>query len=44
MAFTSMMTPHPICPFVEEDMIALWNAALQSQSSILEDPKGGYRW
>ena len=24
MASTSMMTPHPICPFVEEDMIALW--------------------
>ena len=30
MAPTSMMTPHPICPFVEEDMIALWNAALQA--------------
>ena len=23
MASTSMMTPHPICPFVEEDIIAL---------------------
>ena len=30
MAPTSMMTPHPICPFVEEDMIALWDAALQA--------------
>ena len=30
MALTSMMTPHPICPFVEEDMIALWDAALQA--------------
>ena len=30
MALTSMMTPHPICPFVEEDMIALWNAVLQA--------------
>ena len=29
MAPTSMMTPHPICPFVEEDMIALWDAALK---------------
>ena len=24
------MTPHPICPFVKEDMIALWDAALQA--------------
>ena len=30
MASTSMMTPHPICPFVEEDMIALWDVALQA--------------
>ena len=30
MASTSMMTPHPICPFVEKDMIALWDAALQA--------------
>ena len=30
MAFTSTMTRHPICPFVEEDMIALWDAALQA--------------
>ena len=30
MALTSMMTPHPICPFVEEDMIALWDVALQA--------------
>ena len=30
MAPTSMMTPHPICPFVEKDMIALWDAALQA--------------
>ena len=30
MAPTSMMTPHPICPFVEQDMIALWDAALQA--------------
>ena len=30
MASTSMMTPYPICPFVEEDMIALWDAALQA--------------
>ena len=30
MAPTSMMTPHPICPFVEEDMIALWDAALRA--------------
>ena len=30
MAPTSIMTPHPICPFVEEDMIALWDAALQA--------------
>ena len=30
MAPTSMMTPHPLCPFVEEDMIALWDAALQA--------------
>ena len=30
MAPTSMMTPHPICPFVKEDMIALWDAALQT--------------
>ena len=30
MAPTSMMTPHPICPFVEENMIALWDAALQA--------------
>ena len=30
MAPTSMMTPHPICPFVEEDMIALWDVALQA--------------
>ena len=28
MAPTSMMTSHPICQFVEEDMIALWNVAL----------------
>ena len=30
MAPTSMMTLHPICLFVEEDMIALWDAALQA--------------
>ena len=30
MALTSMMTPHPICSFVEEDMIAFWDAALQA--------------
>ena len=30
MAPTSMMIPHPICLFVEEDMIALWDAALQA--------------
>ena len=30
MAPTSMMIPHPICPFVEEDIIALWDAALQA--------------
>ena len=30
MASTSMMTLYPICPFVEEDMIALWDAALQA--------------
>ena len=30
MAPTSIMTPHSICPFVEEDMIALWDAALQT--------------
>ena len=30
MAPTSMMTPHPICPFVEENIIALWDAALQA--------------
>ena len=30
MAPTSMMIPHPICPFVKEDMIALWDAALQA--------------
>ena len=30
MAPTSMMTPHPIYLFVEEDMIALWDAALQA--------------
>ena len=30
MAPTSMMTPHPICLFVEEDMIALRDAALQA--------------
>ena len=30
MASTSMMTPHPICPFIEENMIALWDAALQA--------------
>ena len=30
MAPTSMMTPHPICPFVKKDMIALWDAALQA--------------
>ena len=30
MAPTSMMTLHPICPFVEENMIALWDAALQA--------------
>ena len=30
MAPTSMMTLHPICPFMEEDMIALWDAALQA--------------
>ena len=30
MALTSMMTPHPICLFVEEDMITLWDAALQA--------------
>ena len=30
MAPTSMMTPHPICPFVEEDMIAFWDAVLQA--------------
>ena len=30
MAPTSMMTPHPICPFVEEDMITLSDAALQA--------------
>ena len=30
MAPTSMMIPHPICPFVEEDMITLWDAALQT--------------
>ena len=29
MAPTSMMIPHPICLFVEENMIALWDAALQ---------------
>ena len=29
MAPTSMMTPHPICPFVEENIIALWDAALK---------------
>ena len=27
---TSMMTLHPICPFVEEDMIALWDVVLQA--------------
>ena len=30
MAPTSMMTPHPICPFIEEDMIVLWDAVLQA--------------
>ena len=30
MAPTSMMTLHPICPFVEEDMIAHWDVALQA--------------
>ena len=30
MAPTSMMTPHLICPFVEEDMIALWDVTLQA--------------
>ena len=30
MVLTSMMTPHSICPFVEEDMIALWDTALQA--------------
>ena len=30
MVLTSMMTPHPICSFVEEDMIALWDATLQA--------------
>ena len=30
MAPTSMMTPYPICLFVEEDMIALWDVALQA--------------
>ena len=30
MAPTSIMTPHPICPFVKEDMIALWDAAFQA--------------
>ena len=30
MAPTSMMTPHPICSFVEEDMIVFWDAALQA--------------
>ena len=30
MALTSMMTPHSICPFVEEDMIALSDAVLQT--------------
>ena len=30
MAPTSMMTPHPICLFIEEDVIALWDAALQA--------------
>ena len=32
MAPTSMMTPHPICLFVEEDMIALWDVALQANN------------
>ena len=27
---TSMMTPHPICLFVKEDMIVLWDTALQA--------------
>ena len=30
MAPTSMITPHPICPLVEKDMIALWDAAFQA--------------
>ena len=30
MAPTSMKILHPICRFVEEDMIALWDAALQA--------------
>ena len=30
MAPTSMMTLHPICPFVEEELIVLWNATLQA--------------
>ena len=30
MAPTSIMTPHPICPFVEEDMIVLWDPTLQA--------------
>ena len=30
MAPTSMMTPHSMYPFVKEDIIALWDAALQA--------------
>ena len=30
MASTSMMTPDPICPFMEEDMINLWDAGIQT--------------
>ena len=30
MAPTSMMTLYPICPFVMEDMIAIWDAALRA--------------
>ena len=40
MALTSMMTPHPICPFVEKDMIALWDAALQANHRYWKIRKG----
>ena len=30
------MIPHPICPFVKEDLIALWDAALQANHRYLK--------